>query len=198
MVKAGPWQQEEPHYRGVRQRPWGKFAAKIRDSAHQGARIWLGTFDTAVEATEAYDVVTFQMRGSRALFNFPLRVSSHAVSPPPPPPPSPVAAPNTSSNVANPPTLSSSNVANPPMLSSSNVANPLMLSSSNIANPLTLSRSNASAILDPYKGSAAMSELLEDRIAVDSINPKDDNIVGNGMISMIVTDSALLTQFSSY
>jgi hypothetical protein len=43
-----------------------------------------------------------------------------------------------------------------------------------------------------------MSELLEDRIIVNSINPKDDNIVGNGMISMIITDSALLTQFSSY
>jgi len=195
MVKAGPWQQEEPHYKGVRQRPWGKFAAEIRDLACQGARIWLGTFDTAAEVAEAYDAVAFQMRGSRALFNFPLRASSLAVSSPPPPP---VAAPNTSSNVANPPTLSSSNVANPPMLSSSNVANPLMLSSSNIANPLTLSRSNVSAILDPYKGSAVMSELLEDRIAADSINPKDDNIVGNGMISMIVTNSALLTQFSSY
>ncbi len=76
--------------------------------------------------------------------------------------------------------------------------NPLMLSRSNIANPLTLSRSDASAIFDPYKGSAAMSEFLEDRIIFNSINPKDDNIVGNGMISMIVTDSALLTQFSSY
>jgi len=82
------------------------------------------------------------------------------------------------------------------MFSSSNVANPLMFSSSNITNPLTLSRSNASAIFDPYKGLAAMSELLEDRIAADSINPKDDNIVSNGI--MIVIDSALLTQFSSY
>ena len=66
-------------FRGVRQRPWGRWAAEIRDPTLR-KRLWLGTFDTPEEAATEYDKAAVRLKGSNAVTNFPTTSETDSVT----------------------------------------------------------------------------------------------------------------------
>lgn len=68
-TKSKRRRKREDKYKGVRQRPWGRWIGHIRDP-RRAARVWLGTFEMAGEAAKAFDRAPISFQGARTNINF--------------------------------------------------------------------------------------------------------------------------------
>lgn len=68
-MNAHPWKTKASRFKGIRPGRTGKgWCARIK---FQGKMTHIGTFDTEIEAAEAYDRVAIELFGEFALINFP-------------------------------------------------------------------------------------------------------------------------------
>ncbi|VFR00462.1 unnamed protein product [Cuscuta campestris] len=72
-VSPGSDVSSRKRYRGVRQRPWGRWVAEIRDP-NRRKRVWLGSYNSPEEAAAAYDRAAVLLKGAAAVTNFPIPV----------------------------------------------------------------------------------------------------------------------------
>ena len=61
--------QRKCPYKGVKQRR-GKWVAEVRHPI-KGKNVWIGSYDSPLEAARAYDVEARRVRGKKARLNFP-------------------------------------------------------------------------------------------------------------------------------
>ncbi|GLJ35218.1 hypothetical protein SUGI_0708720 [Cryptomeria japonica] len=77
VARKGKEKERRAHHmwRGLRQRPSGKWATEIKDPI-KGIRVWLGTYNSSEEATIVYDREAKKIRGKKAMLNLSEQVIS--------------------------------------------------------------------------------------------------------------------------